>query len=253
MSSSPSGKFQDHYALFGIDPQADSDTIQAAYATLAEKYNPRNPETGDQDKFEAINIAFEVLSDPVLRASFDQLKGIDADRGDPKFSGEEFFTGLKQSALLRSALLCILYDRRRLKSFKPSLSMRDLEAMLAVTPEEMSFALWYLKQRGLVINDDKSSMAITVDGMDYLEQNPPSPEGVMSLMKEAPAKPEPAAKPTPVAAKPEPKPEPKQEPAPAPPATESLMNLLNRNRRSTDAPTPTASRESAAPSPSSSK
>ena len=97
MSSSSSGKFQDHYALFGIDYTADSETIQAAYASLVEKYHPRNPETGDPDKFEAVNIAFEVLSDPALRASFDQLKGIDPDRGDPKFSGEAFFVNLKLS------------------------------------------------------------------------------------------------------------------------------------------------------------
>ncbi len=252
MSSSSSGKFQDHYALFGIDYTADSETIQAAYASLVEKYHPRNPDTGDPDKFEAVNIAFEVLSDPALRASFDQLKGIDPDRGDPKFSGEAFFVNLKLSEVLRSALLCVLYDRRQLKSFKPSLSMRHLEGMLIATPEELNFALWYLKQRGLVINDDKSSMAITVDGMDYLEKNPPSPEGVMAMMKQEsaaktePAKPEPA-KP----AKSEPKAESKLD-APVVVATESLMNLLNRNRRSNDV-TPTASRESAAPWPSSSK
>lgn len=183
MSSSSSGKFQDHYVLFGIEPHADSDTIQAAYAALAQKYHPNNPDTGNAEKFEAINIAYEVLSDPTLRASFDQLKGIDPDRGDPKFSGEEFFQGLKQATALRSALLCVLYDRRRLKSFKPSLSMRHLEGMLSATPEELNFALWYLKQRGLVVNDDKSSLAITVDGMDYLERNPPVPEDVMNLMK----------------------------------------------------------------------
>jgi hypothetical protein len=40
-----------------------------------------------------------------------------------------------------------------------------------------------LKQRGLVINDDKSSLEITVDGMDYLERNHPSVEAVMPLIK----------------------------------------------------------------------
>src|SRR5262249_27096415 len=153
---SSAGKFQDHYALFGIEPHADSDTIQAAYTTLAQKYHPNNPDTGDQEKFDAVNLAYEVLSDPTLRASFDQLKGVDQDRGDPKFSGPEFFQGLKQAEALRSTLLCVLYDRRRLKSFKPSLSMRHLEGMLNATAEELNFALWYLKQRGLVANDDKS-------------------------------------------------------------------------------------------------
>jgi hypothetical protein len=55
--------------------------------------------------------------------------------------------------------------------------------MLNVTTEELNFAMWYLKSRGLSVNDDKSSMAITVEGMDYLEKNRPSPEAVMKFIK----------------------------------------------------------------------
>jgi DnaJ domain len=183
MSGSVSGKFQDHYSLLGVEPRADSETIQEAYSKLAEKYNPNNPGTGDPEKFEAVNLAFEVLSDPTLRAGFDKLKGIDHEASNPKFSGVQFFHALEHGAVLRSAVLCVLYDRRRIKSSRPSLSMRNLESMLHVTPEELNFAMWYLKQRGLVINDDKSSLEITVDGMDYLERNHPSVEAVMPLIK----------------------------------------------------------------------
>ncbi len=184
MSASVSGTFQDHYIVLGIDPTADSETIQAAYAKLAQKYHPSNADTGDRSKFEALNQAYEVLSDPSLRASFDQVKGIDHEAGSPKFTGAEFFHALAQGAVLRSAILCILYDRRRVKSFKPSLSMRQLEGMLHGTAGELNFALWYLKQRGLVANDDKSSMEITVEGMDYLEQNRPIAEAVMPFIKQ---------------------------------------------------------------------
>ena len=61
--------------------------------------------------------------------------------------------------------------------------MRHLEGMLYVGGESLNFALWYLKKRGLVINDDKSSMEITVDGMDFLEQNRPTPEQVMGFIR----------------------------------------------------------------------
>jgi len=40
-----------------------------------------------------------------------------------------------------------------------------------------------LKQRSLVTSDDKSNLLITVEGMDYLETNPPTPEMVMPLVK----------------------------------------------------------------------
>jgi curved DNA-binding protein CbpA len=183
MSSGSAGKFQDHYVLLGVETNSDSETIQAAYSRLAKKYHPSNAENGDQTKFEALNQAYEVLSDPGLRASFDQVKGVDHESGNPKFTGVEFFDALEQAAALRSAILCILYDRRRIKSLKPSLSLRHLEGMLHATTDELNFALWYIKQRGFAVNDDKSSMAITVDGMDYLEKNMPSPEAVAKFIK----------------------------------------------------------------------
>jgi hypothetical protein len=180
MSSSVGGKFQDHYAVLGIETNADSETIQAAYSKLARKC----AETGDKSKLDALNQAFEVLSDPGLRASFDKVKGVDHETGDPKFTGVEFFHRLTQSALLRSAVLCILYDRRQINSFKPGLSMRHIEGMLQAPSEELNFAVWYLKKRSLVVVDDKSNMEITVDGMDFLEQNRPDVESVMPLFKQ---------------------------------------------------------------------
>jgi curved DNA-binding protein CbpA len=183
MSSSLPGKFQDHYIALGLEPKAESEAIQAAYSKLARMYHPDNPETGDEKKFEAVNMAYEVLSDPVMRLEFDKLKGIDRDAGNPVFSGPGFFEALKLGAMLRSTVLCILCDRRRMKPFRPTIASRDLENMLQASPEEMSFALWYLKQRGQVINDDKSNLQITADGMDYLERNPPSPAGILALIK----------------------------------------------------------------------
>jgi len=184
MSAPVAGNYQDHYSLFGIEPNADSETIQATYTRLAAKYHPDNPDTGDSFKFECVNRAYEVLSDPDMRAAFDKVKGVDLEAGNPKFTGADFFRALALSAGLRAAVLCILYDRRRMKSFKPSLSMRHLEGMLYVTGESLNFALWYLKKRGLVVNDDKSAMEITVEGMDFLEQNRPTPEQVMAFIRQ---------------------------------------------------------------------
>jgi curved DNA-binding protein CbpA len=183
MSASPAGKFQDHYSVLGIEPKADSETIQSAYAKLAQKYFPNNPETGNAEMFEAINHAYETLSDPQLRATFDKLKGVNQDTSGPKFSGEAFFDALGREALLRSAILCVLYDRRRTKPSAPSLSMRHLESIVEATETELSSAMWYLKQRGLVASDDKSSLQITVDGMDFLESKKPEYHTVIPFIK----------------------------------------------------------------------
>lgn len=182
MSAPPAGKFQDHYSILGVDPKATSEVIQNAHARLAEKYRPENAETGDFDKFESINLAFEVLFDVTLRREFDKLKGLDQDTA-MKFTGASFFEELGRGVNLRTAVLCLLYDRRRLKPYTPSISMRELESMLETTSDELNFALWYLKQHGLVTMDDKGSLQITVEGMDMLESSRPAPESVMPLIK----------------------------------------------------------------------
>ena len=81
--------------------------------------------------------------------------------------------------------------------------MRRIENMLETMPEGLSFALWYLKQRSLVASDDKSNLMISVEGMDYLETNPPTPETVMPLFKTATLG-SPRTPPSPAAAPPSP-------------------------------------------------
>jgi curved DNA-binding protein CbpA len=185
MSAPLAGKFQDHYAILGVDPKANSDAIQAAYAKLSLKYHKDNPETGNREKFESVNLAYEVLCDATLRAEFDKIKGIDQDDDKPQFTGVEFFDSLGRQTGLRAALLSVMYDRRQKKPYRPAMSMRHLDGMLAATIDELSFALWYLKQRGLVQSDDKSNLQITVQGMDFLEDKRPDPELVLPFIKPA--------------------------------------------------------------------
>ncbi|MEP6960529.1 MAG: J domain-containing protein [Acidobacteriota bacterium] len=192
MSSSSAGKFQDHYEVLGVDHKATPEAIRAAYARLAEQHNPENG--GVLAKHDAVILAFEVLSDPDLRKDFNKLKGIDSE-GPPQFSGQPFFDALGRDERIRQSLLCILYDRRRQKPFTPSLSMRNLENMMQATVEELNLALWYLKKRALVDMDDKSSMQITVEGIDFVEAQLPSPAIVLPMLKpeavKAMARPEP--------------------------------------------------------------
>jgi hypothetical protein len=183
MSAPLAGKFQDHYSLLGVDPRCGSEALEAAYTKLTEKYHPSNTQTGDEDKFESIKLAFEVLSDPLLRSEFDKIKGLDQDDANLTFAGLEFFEALGRQTGLRAALLCILYDRRRKKPSKPSLSVRHVENMIQSTNDELNFALFYLKQRGMAMSDDKSNLQITVDGMDFLERERPAPEKIMPFIK----------------------------------------------------------------------
>jgi curved DNA-binding protein CbpA len=183
MSAPLAGKFQDHYVVLDIDPKSDLDAIQKVYSKLSQKYHPNTPETGDQEKFDAVNLAYEVLSDTTLRHQFNELKGLNQ-QDAPQFSAE-FFDDLAHGTGLRAAILCILYDRRRRKPRTPGLSLRHLEGMLETSNEQMSLTLWYLKARSLVAADDKSNVMITVEGIDFLEANQPTPEAVLPFIKPA--------------------------------------------------------------------
>jgi curved DNA-binding protein CbpA len=185
MSAPVAGKFQDHYEILGIDPKSDSDALQRAYAIQAQRFHPKNGATPDKEKFDAVNQAYEILSDAQLRKEFDLVKGVSQEDATPKFSGLDFFEALGREKGLRAALLSLLYDRRRINPFKPSLTMRHTENMLNATAEELAFVLWYMKQRGLVSSDDKSALQITFAGMDFLENNKPSPDLVMPFFKES--------------------------------------------------------------------
>ena len=191
MSSPAAGKFQDHYEVLAIDPKSGPDAIGMAYSKLAQKYHPSNLSSGDKDKFDAVNLAYEVLSDLQLRREFDKLKGVSDEDGPPTFSGAGFFDLLGRDNGLRAALLSVLYERRRRKPFTPSLSMRHLEGILEASEIELNFTLWYLKQGGMVESDDKSSLQITMNGINFLEANRPTAEMVMPFIKVSAITPEP--------------------------------------------------------------
>jgi hypothetical protein len=185
MSAPLAGKFQDHYAVLGIDPKSNNDVIRAAYTAAVAKYKPRGGETPDREKFDAVSLAYEVLLDPPARASFDSLRPGAAQDDTPQFSGLSFFSAGSGETSRRRAVLCVLYDRSRHKPIRPGLSMRHLEQMLTLTVEQLQFVVWYLKAKGHASMDDKSNLQISVEGMDYIDANFPKPDEIMPFIRPA--------------------------------------------------------------------
>jgi curved DNA-binding protein len=69
-------QFKDYYATLGVEPGAGEAEIKTAYRRMARKYHPDvSKEAGAEDKFKAVNEAYEALRDPPKRAAYDQLRG----------------------------------------------------------------------------------------------------------------------------------------------------------------------------------
>ncbi len=64
----------DFYETLGVSRDADKEEIKQAYRRLARKYHPDvNKEPGAEERFKEINRAYEVLSEPEMRARYDRF------------------------------------------------------------------------------------------------------------------------------------------------------------------------------------
>ena len=68
-------EFKDYYETLGVEAGAGEAELKTAYRRLARKYHPDvSKEKGAEEKFKAINEAYEVLRDKEKRQQYDQLR-----------------------------------------------------------------------------------------------------------------------------------------------------------------------------------
>ncbi|MDB9524497.1 molecular chaperone DnaJ [Oscillatoria sp. CS-180] len=65
---------RDYYEVLGVSRSADQEEIKRAYRRLARRYHPDvNKEDGAEEVFKEINRAYEILSEPEMRARYDRF------------------------------------------------------------------------------------------------------------------------------------------------------------------------------------
>src|SRR5436190_23275533 len=106
MSSAAPGKFQDHYKILNLDPKCDVEAVRVAHTRLVKLFHPLTGKDANPEKYEAINLAFEVLIDPKSREIFDSVRGGgNEDDQEILFSGMPFFDGMKNEFHRRNTIL----------------------------------------------------------------------------------------------------------------------------------------------------
>lgn len=163
-------EFIDYYELLQLSPNADAETIERVFRHLAKKFHPDNPEHADNQRFQQICEAHQILADPEARAGYD-VKYHDYWNRKWRLASEASDSSvLGDDQAIRERLLSLLYVQRRRNMKSPGLGEHEMARLLRTPPELVDFHLWYLRTKGWVERLETGHLAITALGVDQAEQ-----------------------------------------------------------------------------------
>jgi curved DNA-binding protein CbpA len=161
----------DYYDVLQLSVNAEPDMVHRVYRLLAQRFHPDNAESGNADRFRQIAEAYRVLSDPEERARYDVVHEKQRqERWRLVELGGSADHDFALEQRVRLTVLEVLYTRRRTEPQQPGVFHIDLEKLTGQPAEHLEFTIWYLVQKKLVMRTDNSLLAITADGIDFLEE-----------------------------------------------------------------------------------
>jgi len=81
----------DPYEVLGVAKDASTDEVKKAFRKLSHQHHP--DKGGDATKFQEINQAYQILSDPQKRAQYDQFGSAGSGGGGNPYGGQNPFGG----------------------------------------------------------------------------------------------------------------------------------------------------------------
>jgi hypothetical protein len=159
-------RVKDLYEVLQVSPRADEDTIHRVFRHLAKRFHPDNTDSGNADRFNEVMQAFQTLSDPEQRASYDARYEQEREVRWRIFDQDSATSDIAADRRIRDGILSLLYTQRRNDPDRPGLGVVDLERLLNCPEQHMKFQMWYLKENGWVARQESGTWAITASGVD---------------------------------------------------------------------------------------
>jgi DnaJ-like protein/PilZ domain-containing protein len=165
----PESNFSDNYELLQVSPNADPDTIHRVYRILAQRYHPDNHETGNEEMFKQLTVAYRMLSDPEQRAAYDLQHRATRRLQWKIFDQPNAAEGVEGERHKRQGILSLLYTKRVNQPHQPEVTLLEFEELLGCPREHLECSIWYLREKGLLRRADNGRHSITAQGFDEAE------------------------------------------------------------------------------------
>jgi curved DNA-binding protein CbpA len=159
----------DYYEFLQISPNADAETIHRVYRFMAARLHPDNSQTGDEEGFRLLKVAYDVLSDPRSRSEYDASRARTLSPAEPLAATVDFMDVMEGELNRRLAVLAVLYSRRRTNASYPQVALSEIEERMGFPRDYLDFTMWYLQKKGYVTKTDNAQYTLSVDGVDFVE------------------------------------------------------------------------------------
>jgi hypothetical protein len=100
----------------------------------------------------------------------------------PLFQAKSFVDEKAGESHRRLGVLCLLYAQRRRNPSHPTITLIELEEVMAIPREYLEFTLWYLKQKRYAEMDSGADYCLTATGVDFVGEHSPAEDILVRLL-----------------------------------------------------------------------